>query len=106
MSAREVVEEMRFVVREENPERDPDCYFVFIEPVNKLEVKKEVAASEDAEEEVDVCVGMTLAYIDLTGKDAVETDTFDGFVSKKARRDGKGLWFATATLRVCCLCLL
>ena len=84
MSAREVVEEMRFVVSEENRERDPDCYFVFIEPVNKLEVKKEVAASEDAEEEVDVCVGMTLAYIDLTGKDAVETDTFDAFVSKKA----------------------
>ena len=64
MSAREVVEEMRFVVSEENRERDPDCYFVFIEPVNKLEVKKEVAASEDAEEEVDVCVGIRFPTVD------------------------------------------
>ena len=77
MSAREVVEEMRFVVSEENRERDPDCYFVFIEPVNKLEVKKEVAASEDAEEEVDVCatpgaghrgVGSALAIVAHTDR--------------------------------------
>ena len=76
LSALEIVKEMRFVIAEDEPDRDLDRLFVFIAPADKVSIKREMAESEP--EELELEAGMKLAEIDLTGDVPIETATFDG----------------------------
>ena len=76
LTALEIVEEIRFVIGEEDDGRDVDRVFIFMEPVDRMKIKREVAEQEPEERELQR--GMKLAEIDLTGDDAIETATFDG----------------------------
>ena len=77
LSAREIVQEMRFIIAEEEPKRNVDNIFIFIEPVDKVTIKREVA-DQDGSDVPEREAGIKLAEIDLTGEGWVETVTLDG----------------------------
>ena len=60
LTALEVVEEMRFVIAEDEPERDLDRLFIFVQPVDKVSIKRELMEGGE-EEELQLERGMKLA---------------------------------------------
>mgnify|MGYP007078117184 CR=1 FL=1 len=76
LTSRQVVEEVRFNISEDEPDRDLDRVLIYIEPADKLKIKREIA--EEELEEPEPCAGMKLAVIDITGDEPIETATFDG----------------------------
>lgn len=78
LTAVEIVEKMRFAIGEDEPERNVDNVFILIEPVDKVAIKREVAAGDESDHDSEAKVGMKLAEIDLTGDEPIETATFDG----------------------------
>ena len=82
LTAREIIELLREAVAEDQPEINLEEAHVILEPIDKLRIKKEVAADEQDEEESER-TGMMLAVIDLEpGGDGapIEIETHDGGV--------------------------
>ena len=78
-SAREIVREFRFILSEDDSSLTSaalDAHLVCIEPMDARTIKKEIATAEEEEEE-EAPVGRRLAVIDLSGENAIETETFD-----------------------------
>jgi hypothetical protein len=93
LTAVEIVEKMRFAISEDEPERNLNNTFIFMEPVDKITIKREIAREcEDEDEEP--LVGMRLADIDLTGEEPIETATFDGGLALPQK-------VCFATFRIC-----
>ena len=74
-TALQVVIAMRSMIAVDEPQRNLDRLFIYIEPVDKIKIKKEMVAQ--GPEEIERGSGMKLAEIDLTGDEAIETATFD-----------------------------
>ena len=79
LTAVQIVEKIRLLIGEDEPERNLDNTFILIQPVDKITIKREIAAAgDDSDSEGEPRVAMKIAEIDLTGEEPIETATFDG----------------------------
>ena len=85
ITCRELVQEVRAVLREDEPGCDVDKVFVTMEPIDKVAIKREVVAAgeEDEDEEKEEAGGTGTAKMvvcELDGEDGTEKWTEDGKV--------------------------
>ena len=72
LTAVQIVEKIRILIGEDEPERNLDNTFILIQPVDKITIKREIAAAgDDSDSEGEPRVAMKIAEIDLTGEEPI-----------------------------------